>query len=545
MTSKWQRLHLSDQSVPPLLFQYTWTKQGYEIYITDLAYIWSERLSQKQIIKRAEEDATTIDPGEDSEQLNVLLEKIGEALQKGKDSAALGSGAQTNSLEVKTTTKLPAPLKPLRWNLKLVRESPSYLTSKMLLPLINEEANWELRQRSLLQQIKQKDLVLSKLLDKIETTGVDLGTVFPSAAGSRSSRKATTRSEAARFVKGIEPFDEQTWLAKTALSDGTGLANNLLQELTGSGEPGDISKFSQPQAQWWHQLTGLSGTTARDTSQDSEHPPRIDRNYDEPVSSSHVDIEGESTASSDDDEFQSEPAKSKRSPLGQKPGKKSPSPVPLPAEPDDEATASDSDPEPEPRRNRIPTVSKSPEPPAPVPQEKPSRKTGGLGVIGGKKSKEGYSVAPTQPRSSPEHQGAQKSPQEDRFNDSPPPTFSTPPQRETNAKRPGKLGMIGGKAKAKVHVPVQNDPSPPVVETRALSPDQSSLTQSKDTREATPDVVRKEGSPLSASRTAETSTSGPPAELETDEQRADRRREELKRALEAKGKAPAKKKRRF
>lgn len=219
--------------------------------------------------------------------------------------------------------------------------------------------------------------------------------------------------------------------------------------------------------------------------------------------------------------------------------------MPLPAEPDDEATASDSDPEPEPRRNRIPTVSKSPEPPAPVSQEKPSRKIGGLGIIGGKKSKEGYSVAPAQPRSSPEHQAPQKSPQEDRFNDSPPPTSSTPPQREANVKRPGKLGMIGGKAKAKVPVPVQKDPSPPVVETRALSPDQSSLTKSKATREATPDVARKEGTPLSSSRAAETSTAGPPAELETDEQRADRRREELKRALEAKGKAPAKKKRRF
>jgi hypothetical protein len=60
MPPKWQRLHLSQKGLPPLLFQYTWSRQGYEIHITDLTYIWSERLPRKTITKRAEEDATTI-----------------------------------------------------------------------------------------------------------------------------------------------------------------------------------------------------------------------------------------------------------------------------------------------------------------------------------------------------------------------------------------------------------------------------------------------------------------------------------------------------
>ncbi|CAG8099685.1 unnamed protein product [Penicillium olsonii] len=557
MSPKWERFDLSGESVPPLLFQYTWTKQGYEIYITDLINIWSEQLSQKQIIKRAEEDATTIDPGEDPAQLTVLLEKIEEALQKGKDSAILSSGAQTNSLEVKTTTILPAPLEPLIWSLKLTKKPPSYMTSKVLLPLLKEETAWELRQRSLLQQLKQKDLVLNKLLDKMQTMSVDLGTVFPSAAGSRTSRKGTTRSEAARFVKGLEPFDEQTWLAKTESSDG-GLASNLLQKITGSGGPHDLPTFSQPQEEWWHNLTGLSGTTASKVSQESEKSPHIDRDHEEPDQTSHVDIEGETTASSDDDddndEFQRQktPPKLKpdsvrisRSPSGQKPRTKSPSPVPLP-EPDDESTASDSDPEPEPepRRNRIPTVSKSPKSPSSEPQEKPNRKKGGLGVIGGKKPKAESSATPTQPCSYPEPQGPQKSPQEDKIDDNPLPVTSTLPLGENKVKRPGKLGMIGGKAKTKVQAPVPNDPSP-IVETRALSPDQSLATKLKDTKEATTNPVYKEDSTLPASRATEKPISAPPTELETDKQRADRRREELKRSLEAKSKVPAKKKRKF
>lgn len=303
MPSRWQRLHSSQQGLPPLLFQYTWTRQGYEIHITDLTYIWLERLPHKAISKRAEEDATTIDPGEDPEQLNVLLEKIGEALHKGNESAILSSGTQTDSLEIMITTKLPSPLKPLKWSLKLSKEPLSSLTTNLLLPLLREEAEWESRQRLLLNQIKQKDYVLGKLFDKMETLGVDLGSVFPSAAGSRTSRKAITRSEAAKFVKGIAPFEEQTWLAETGVSHGAGLATNLLQEISESGDSHDLDTFTQPQGEWWHQLARRSDTSAREASPIGEQIPN-DEEGKKPVETKHIDAGGDSTESSDVDEFQ-------------------------------------------------------------------------------------------------------------------------------------------------------------------------------------------------------------------------------------------------
>lgn len=303
MPSRWQRLHLSQQGLPPLLFQYTWTRQAYEIHLTDLTYIWSERLPHKAITRRAEEDATTIDPGEDLEQLNVLLEKIGEALQKGNESAILSSGTQTDSLEITTTTKLPSPLRPLQWSLRLSKEPLSSLTTNLLIPLLREEAEWESRQHLLLNQIKQKDYVLSKLFDKIETLGVDLGSVFPSAAGSRASRKAITRSEAAKFVKGIAQFDEQTWLAETGVSHGAGLATNLLQEISESGDSRNLDTFTLSQAEWWHQLERRSGTSARESPPIEEKSPK-DKDREELIETKHIDEEGDSTASSDVDEFQ-------------------------------------------------------------------------------------------------------------------------------------------------------------------------------------------------------------------------------------------------
>ncbi|KAJ5789751.1 uncharacterized protein N7518_006762 [Penicillium psychrosexuale] len=638
MPSRWRRLHLSQQGIPPLLFQYTWTRQGYEIHITDLTYIWSERLSRKAITKRAEEDATTIDPGEDQEQLDVLLEKIGEALQKGNESAILSSGTQTNSLEIMTTTKLPSPLKPLKWSLKLSKEPLSSLTNTLLLPLLREEAEWESRQRLLLNQIKQKDYVLGKLFDKMETLGVDLGSVFPSAAGSRMSRKAITRSDAAKSVKGIAPFEEQTWLAERGLSHRAGLATNLLHEISESGDSHALDTFTQSQGEWWQQLARPSKTSAREASPIEEEISN-DEDRTKPVEIKNIDTGADSTASSDDDEFQrqetpprlkSQHGKGKELPPKQKPREKSPVPSVLHSE-EDEATASDSESEsePAPRQRHIPSVSRSPEPAAPQPKareaqkvtkgglgkigdkgkketerkpspspspvpsparvqetrkvpkgglgkiggknkkeperrpspspspgpsppaqvrETPKKPKGGLGMIGGKKkqAKEpSPSPAPSPPaqaRDSPKSQGPPESPeQEEKIGRDPSlPISSTPAPAATKAKRPGKLGMIGGKAKAKAAEEARNKWPPPTSDTVIMSPEKATPAKPKADRQA----LKKKESPLPTSA-KEKVPPAPPAEPETEDQRADRKREELKRSLEAKAKAPAKKKRRF
>ncbi|KAJ5514439.1 hypothetical protein N7463_003991 [Penicillium fimorum] len=597
MPSRWQRLQLSKQRSPPLLFQYTWTRQGYEIYMTDLTYIWSERLPHKAIAKRAEDEATTIDPGEDPEQLNVLLEKIGEALRKGNESIILSSGTQTDSLEIMITTKLPAPLKPLKWSLRLSKEPLSSLTINLLIPLLREEAEWESRQRLLLNQIKQKDFVLDKLFDKMETLGVDLGSVFPSAAGSRTSRKVITRSDAAKFVKGIAPFEEQAWLAETGVSGGAGLATNLLQEISQSGHSYDLDTFTQSRGEWWHRLAKRYETSAREPSIEDEVPNEEDRG--KPVEIKHIDAGGDSTASSDVDEFQrqetpprlkSQHGECKASLPKQIPRKKSPPPPPLLPSEEDEATASDSEsePEPAPRQRRILRVSRSPEPAAPQPKareppklskgglgkiggkgkketqrrpspsssphpsppaqvrEAPKRPKGGLGMIGGKKkqakepSPSPVHSPPAQARESPKSHKPSESPDEEqRINNDPPPISATPAPAAAKSKRPGKLGMIGGKAKAKASEPAR-EISPPPTSNTVMSPEKAAPARPKADRQA----PKKEESPLPTPAVVKV-PSPPPAEPETEDQRADRKREELKRSLEAKGKAPAKKKRRF
>lgn len=271
--------------------------------MTDLTTIWSERLSRKDILKRADNSATTIDPSEDLDQLDLLLTKIGEALRDDEGTTTtLYSGASTESLELNTVTKLPAPLRPLKWYLKLSKDPASSMTSQLVLPLLRGEASWESRQRSLLEQLKQKDWVLGKLFDRFEALGADLGTVFPGVAGLRTARKGSSRSEAAKFIKGVAPFNEQSWLAESESSPR--IVSNMIHELAGSQSGQNLQNLRPSQDRWWSALSGRSETTPSREQQPSEKPTSQPKSKPKD-SQGDVDLDGDETASgSEIDEFE-------------------------------------------------------------------------------------------------------------------------------------------------------------------------------------------------------------------------------------------------
>ncbi|RMJ24694.1 hypothetical protein PHISP_04421, partial [Aspergillus sp. HF37] len=268
MGLKWERLRLAYNG-PPLLFSFTSTADGYQLHITDLTHIWTEQCSRKAVLKRAEEQNTTIDPSEDPEQFTVLLQKIGDALRGSPGSSiALNSGRVAGSLELAIATKLPAPLKPLQWALHLSKETPSSSTRLLLLPMLRETAGFEARERALLDQVKHKDWVLAKLFDKIEVMGIDLGTVFPGISGLRAGRAGTTLDQAAKHIKGVAPFDEQRWAGEVGLTaPGSGLAANLVAEASGSG---DAEGLSPARDTWWDGLPGLGTMPASPEGDEAE-----------------------------------------------------------------------------------------------------------------------------------------------------------------------------------------------------------------------------------------------------------------------------------
>lgn len=232
--------------------------------MTDLTNVWSEHLSRHQILTRADEKAATIDPSEDEEQYQMLLQKIGDAFHNEKDThVTLDHDSRTDALELTTSTRLPRPLRPLEWTAYLEREPQSSLARYMLLPLIKAEADWESRQQNLMDQLKRKDWILGKLFDKLEAVGVDLSTIFPGVSGLRTGRKGATLSQAAKHIRGVAPFDEHGWLEehKESTPD-SNLAANLLAELFSKSEAvAQTNSFHLPPDSWWHGLSTASPTT--------------------------------------------------------------------------------------------------------------------------------------------------------------------------------------------------------------------------------------------------------------------------------------------
>ncbi|PLB33113.1 uncharacterized protein BDW47DRAFT_130224 [Aspergillus candidus] len=554
MTTIWERLRLSnDEKIPPLLYKFISTAYTYEIYITDLTNVWAEQLSRQAILRRASEENTTIDPSEDAEQFGVLLQKIRDALHgEAGSSATLNHQSRGDSLELITYTELPAPLEPLKWTLCLSKEPPSASTSQLLLPLVMAEADWESRQRALIEQLYKKDWVLGKLFDKIEAMGIDLGTIFPGTSGLRTGRKGTTLSQAARYIKGVAPFDEQVWFDEVNKSSPhLGFAANIVKAFTGASSTGSFEGLDPPPDAWWEQVgthdsplavpstrkehdqdaetkdvqkddatETNAGTETEDEFERQETPPRLKRSREAGRKPS------DSTDEEETDEDTKEPAKPPPQPkkaakgLGVIGGRKPPKPASpepstqppattktnKPSHPSSDATHSDDETDSASDLDAPPTRRQPPKPKSPETKTHPKT---GLGVIGGRKKE-------TQKPSSP---AAQKSPS------------------KTTAQH-SKLGVIGGRASRSAeprspsthhhhHTPSQS-PSPP-------PPSQTTKSKPK----TKPSLSPKKNQPQDPPKAE------PEPEPETEQEKADRKREELKRQLEMKSKAPTKKKRRF
>ncbi|KAL2364370.1 hypothetical protein RJZ56_002717 [Blastomyces dermatitidis] len=299
--SKWSKLQLPcGNPTPPLLYKYLTSNLGCEIFVTDLAYVWSESLTRKEIHNNASKYNTSIDPSEDDEQYFVLLQKISDALRGSKDSSlSLASETGGNELKLSTSTKLPAPLDPLRWTFTLSQQSPNALTKHILLPILKGEVNHDTRIMSLIGQVKQKDWALSKLFDKIESSGVDLSTVFPGMGGVRLSRKDSVYSQASKLIKGVAPFDEELWNNEYQAKDADyNLGVHIASELSLSFSSIDRQSDGIAPENWWNKLAARLADKPRQAA-------RKDKYQEERASKIRLPpVEKEEVTESDDDEFQ-------------------------------------------------------------------------------------------------------------------------------------------------------------------------------------------------------------------------------------------------
>ncbi|KAI9697163.1 MAG: hypothetical protein M1820_007899 [Bogoriella megaspora] len=216
-TQLWKRFpcFIADQII---LYKYYSSGSDYSILITDLSRIWRNQSNKADILREASHGECSIDPSQGASQLSILLQKIQDVLEGKPHTKATISSGSSDDLKLSLEAPLPQPLEPFQWTVRLARLPIADLQVHLINPLITTAWFRSQQIEDLIEQLHEKDHVISKLLDKMESSGTDLTTVFPGAAGIKISRRAASREAVAKHIKGLAPFDEQKWLERDVQS---------------------------------------------------------------------------------------------------------------------------------------------------------------------------------------------------------------------------------------------------------------------------------------------------------------------------------------
>ncbi|KAK5992578.1 hypothetical protein PT974_05992 [Cladobotryum mycophilum] len=536
----WRPLPLvPSPGLPVLLVAVDIGTATYTIRVTDMANIWVENLDRKAICMRGWSENTSIDPSDTPENMAKFLSSLRSALdpsQPGHDqtSLTLSPGSKKEAGDDGLTLKITCPLpgfQPLRWPIHLKKSPPSTIATDLVLPLIGGHYTRKLEVDSLIRALSYKDSVIAKLADKLEATGTGLENIFTALSG----RKKVTRTLAEEKVKGLALFDKQKWRASLNQSqDLPASASDLvLNVFEGDGLPSKsmMQVDASPELdKWWHDFKSTSQQMHRSqqTAVSLQRTPSP--------------LPANSAVNDDDDDFEVQ-----ATPPHLRSGKNDAA-TSNAAPPDDMSTEDEDD---------IPTIIKDiPFKSSDIKREPDAKKPmPRMGAIGGKNQ----FPAPQSPK--PSESGSRQSKTPAAVDDSEtasdaetaslPDDASPPPPPPPKAPpRKGGLGKIGG---AVAKAPVEE-------KAKSLEAEENTTTTKV---ESSPPrrklgVIGKIGGATSAKPAVAADGAGrgrvPVREetqaderpRETSQERADRRREELKRELEKKTAAgPAKKKRRF
>jgi hypothetical protein len=220
MSEEWRTLPFSnrDDGTPKLLFKFIISSDGFELYVTDILHCWRGSGDRTSIAREAARTHSSIDPNEDATQFQVLLSKLRDGLMGRNGGRCKIGSLPPDAADVEprlgftlhSRTPLPPPLQPLHWRFDLLQEERMLLTRELMLPALASELKRQTQIEDLKRRIEQKDHVITRLMDKIEQSSMDLSLVFP---GYSSGRKGLSAKQATKVVPGISKFEEPAWEA--------------------------------------------------------------------------------------------------------------------------------------------------------------------------------------------------------------------------------------------------------------------------------------------------------------------------------------------
>lgn len=238
---KWCLLPFSSSTQHvPFFCKFSSDSTGFKLLVTDLSNVWEQSRTRRQIFKEAlSSDACSIDPSEDPSQYDVLLEKLRSSLsgEEGSKSHIHLASEQSREMKIVSFIPLPIPLAPLTWTFNLQSSSDGLgIQREILLPALEASAIRDQQVESLKKHLNDKDHVISRLMDKIGSSGIDLSMVFPGLTNAKSGKRKNDGTQATKFVAGLAPFDEKEWIEtqNRKAPGGIETVNGLLEAIKSS-----------------------------------------------------------------------------------------------------------------------------------------------------------------------------------------------------------------------------------------------------------------------------------------------------------------------
>ncbi|RMZ92135.1 hypothetical protein DV736_g627, partial [Chaetothyriales sp. CBS 134916] len=183
----------------------------FAVVIAIVALLWQCNLTKADINSKAAEQHCSIDPSESADQMNVFLCKLEQSLETGKNHLIRAAGSESDELCFSTRISLPHPLAPLSFSFKLGLSSPSLLSRTIVQPALATISTLQSQLSSLERHIKDKDHVISKLLDRIKSQSIDMSMIFPTLTGAGGRNGIVTVEMAKKRITGMEAFDHESW----------------------------------------------------------------------------------------------------------------------------------------------------------------------------------------------------------------------------------------------------------------------------------------------------------------------------------------------
>ncbi|KIM97877.1 hypothetical protein OIDMADRAFT_31796 [Oidiodendron maius Zn] len=543
----------ADSKLPTLLYSAAFGSDSYTVHLTDLTQIWSERLSRRDIFQRSKDENTSIDPG-DGDQLRVLLDKIRIGIEGGDSSTLIlivNDDDGIPSITLSITVALPGGLHPLGWPVHLAPAPQSLLTEHFIIPLLEAQQARIREISSLTDIIREKDHVVQKLVDKLESQGTQLGQVFPQAAG-KSSRKSD-RKVIEEKIRGLKVFDIEAFRQGAKTDEPLDFERLASEVFRNDGHPHINVKSTfhilKDPENWWENIKGDS-FGIHSSKYNLSGQSKVGRDN---KSARQVAMEEESFYD-DNEDFQVQATPPHLALPKQKSGKQHSV---------DDSTDDDDGLDAPSQPSKVPDSL----PPSQLPQRSPVKVTKKLGVVGGKRdpsklvledddeTTDGSTPSPI--RRSPSREEGHKPPIPELSLSKPKRTLGTiggkkapaEPEKTLLVKEQvkpsrGRLGQIGGKKKedkATTSLPEIDS----VVSHPKLTTDTTKIGALEGPKSKFGVEEKGKASEGHRGRAVKQEPENMPPPRETSEERANKKREKLKMELEEKAKAPAKKKRKF